>query len=66
MGMEPAGAAPSGSIPGRKLPRLIKPLAPSPRIAPERLGHAVDAAAGFGEHGHVRVVNIESAAGIMP
>ena len=33
MGMEPAGAAPSGSIPGRKLPRLIKPLAP---LTPDR------------------------------
>lgn len=27
MGLDPAGAAPSGSIPGRKLPRLIKVLA---------------------------------------
>ena len=29
MGMELAGESPSGSIPGRKLPRLIKVLAPS-------------------------------------
>ena len=26
MGMEPAGEAPSGSIPGRRLPRLVKVL----------------------------------------
>jgi GNAT superfamily N-acetyltransferase len=28
MGMAPAGEAPSGSIPGRKLPRLMKALTP--------------------------------------
>ncbi len=28
MGLEPAGEAPSGSIPGRKLPRLVKLLPP--------------------------------------
>ncbi len=34
MGLEPAGEAPSGSIPGRMLPRLLKALTPSPRAAP--------------------------------
>jgi GNAT superfamily N-acetyltransferase len=34
MGMAPAGEAPSGSIPGRQLPRLIKVLPPSPQAAP--------------------------------
>ncbi len=28
MGLEPAGESPSGSIPGRMLPRLVKPLSP--------------------------------------
>ncbi len=38
MGMEPAGAAPSGSIPGRRLPRLIKVL--TPPLTPGRAGAA--------------------------
>ena len=33
MGMEPSGEAPSGSIPGRMLPRMIKPLGPPQRLA---------------------------------
>ena len=38
MGMAPAGAAPSGSIPGRMLPRLTKVL--TPPLSPSRAGAA--------------------------
>ncbi len=36
MGLEPAGESPSGSIPGRMLPRLIKTLTPPAPLTPDR------------------------------